>query len=245
MKSLLLFDVDGTIAESGSEIDHEIYHLLKNIDTSLYDLGIVGGGVYTKIKEQIKDISFTYIFSECGSVYHYKDKKKYENSLINHELFPYLHLFIKKSFEWIQKILKEASGHYIDIRNGLLYISLVGMQASPSCRKSFYQEEKQYHYREKLLQELKEIAIKEGIDDKIKIVLGGSTGIAIYPKEWSKLQILNVIYKKEYKNIYFFGDRYEVNGNDYDLIHHKDIIGIKVDKLEDTKKNLEKILFLQ
>jgi len=245
MKSLLLFDVDGTIAESGSEIDKDIYDILKNIDTSSYDLGIVGGGVYDKIKTQIKDLSFQYIFSECGSVYHYKEEKKYENSFVNHELFPYLHLFIKKSFEWIQKILKEASGHYIDIRNGLLYISLIGMQSTKSYREYFYQEDKQYHYRENLLQELKEIARNEGIDDKIKIVLGGSTGIAIYPKEWSKLQILNVIYKREYEKVYFFGDRYEPNGNDYDLIHHSDIIGIKVDTLEDTKKNLEKILSLQ
>lgn len=245
MKSLLLFDVDGTIAESGSEIDHEIYNLLKKIDTSLYDLGIVGGGVYPKIKEQIKDISFTYIFSECGSVYHYKDEKKYENSLIHHEIFPYLYLFIKKSFEWIQKILKEVSGHFIDVRNGLLYISLIGMQATKSCRESFYQEEKKHHYREKLLQELKEIAIKEGIQDKITITLGGSTGIAIYPKEWSKVQILNVIYKKEYEKIYYFGDRYEPNGNDYDLIHHSDIIGMKVDSLSDTKKKLEKILSIK
>ena len=245
MKSLLLFDVDGTIAESGSKIDNNIYSLLKNIDQSFYSLGIVGGGVYQKIKDQIRDIPVDYIFSECGSVYHYKDKKKYENLLIHHEIFPYLHLFIKKSFQWIQMIIKEVSGHFIDIRNGLLYISLTGMQATKSCRETFYQEDKIYHYRKKLLEELKEIAIKEGIDKKIKITLGGSTGIAIYPKEWSKVQVLNTIYRKEYENIYYFGDRYELDGNDYDLIHHPDIIGIKVDSLLDTKKKLEKILSIK
>lgn len=243
MKSLLLFDVDGTIAESGSEIDADIYTILKNINSSFYDIGIVGGGVYDKIKKQIKDLKFKYLFSECGSVYHYNDIKRYENLLIHHEIFPYLHLFIKKSFEWIQTILKETSGHFIDIRNGLLYISLIGMQATKSCRKSFYYEEEKYHYRENLLNELKKIAIKEGIDDKITITLGGSTGIAIFPKEWGKIQILDSIYKKEYEKIYYFGDRYEPNGNDYELIHHDDIIGIKVDSLKDTKKNLEKILY--
>lgn len=245
MKSLLLFDVDGTITESGCEIDTNLYSILKNINLSLYDLGIVGGGTYDKIKTQIKDIPFQYIFSECGSVYHNNDKEIYKNSILKHEIFPFLHFFIKKSFLWIKKIFGKASGHYIDIRNGLVYISLTGLSASKSIRLLFYEEDKKYHFRKKIVQDLKELSFKLGMEEKLSIKIGGSTGITIYPKEWSKVQILKILPVQDYDSIYFFGDRYEEDGNDYDLIHHSSIIGIKVDSIEETKKKLEKILNIQ
>ena len=105
MKSLLLFDVDGTIADSGQIIDKSIYDLLLKVDKNKYELGICGGGIYDKILYQIRDLEFDHIFAECGSVYYKQINKKlekqYENLLVNHRLFPYFHLFLKKSLKFL------------------------------------------------------------------------------------------------------------------------------------------------
>ena len=70
MKPLLLFDVDGTIAQSGQKISDKIIELFTYLST-YYDLGIVGGGKYEKIVDQIHDSKlFTHIFAECGCVYY-------------------------------------------------------------------------------------------------------------------------------------------------------------------------------
>lgn len=246
MKTLLLFDVDGTIAESGQTIDKSIYDLLSKIDKKKYEFGICGGGVFDKIKYQIKDLKFEHIFSECGSVYHKEInnqlEKQYEHLLVNHKLFPYFHLFLKKSLQFISEILEGTSGYFIDIRHGLIYISLVGLQADKRDREIFYKKDFQYNYRKNLLDELVQISKKEGIDTELKITLGGSTGIAIFPEEWGKKQVFNSISSKDYEKIYYFGDKYEENGNDYDLIHHPETIGIKIDNLADTYNSLLNIL---
>lgn len=246
MKTLLIFDIDGTIADSGEIIDKSIYDLLSKIDRNKYELALCGGGLFEKIKYQIKDLRFDHIFSECGSVYHkyidQKLEKQYEHLLVDHKLFPYFHLFLKKSLHFISNIIEGTSGYFIDIRHGLIYISLIGLQADKRDRERFYEKDSQFHYREKLLDELMKISKQEGIQDELTITLGGSTGIAIFPKEWSKVQIFNSISPRDYKNIYYFGDKYEENGNDYELIHHPYTIGIKINTLSDTYNSLLNIL---
>ena len=91
--NLLLFDVDGTIAESGGYINDEIVILLNKLNKN-YDIGIVGGGIFTKILSQINNkIIFNHIFSECGLVYHKYDYDKneycmiYQNNIIQHKFY--------------------------------------------------------------------------------------------------------------------------------------------------------------
>ena len=45
-------------------------------------------------------------------------------------------------------------------------------------------------------------------EDKISIKIGGSVGIAIYPNEYDKKQILKTIHSYDYENIIYFGDKY-------------------------------------
>jgi len=77
-------------------------------------------------------------------------------------------------------------------------------------------------------------SIELDIKDKINIVYGGTFGIAIYPIEYDKIQILDVLEINEYENIYYFGDKYEKNGNDYLLLNSNKLKGFKIDKVEQT-----------
>jgi phosphomannomutase len=126
------------------------------------------------------------------------------------------------------------SGNFIDLRNGLIYISMVGMVATDQERENFIQLDKLHNYRLKLIDILKSQATQLGIVDKIDICLGGSVGISLYPSKWNKVQVLNWISLSEYKQIHYFGDKYLPNGNDYELINDPNILGHPVDTLEQT-----------
>ena len=84
MKKLLLFDVDGTICDSGKKITSHMTNSILNLVKSGYVIGIVGGGTFNKILYQLDNqIKPEYIFSECGSVFHKFNFQISQYELIN------------------------------------------------------------------------------------------------------------------------------------------------------------------
>jgi len=244
MKNLLLFDVDGTICESGQIINLYMVNLLYKLQ-SKYDIGTVGGGTFEKIIYQLDNkLKPKYIFSECGSVFYLLENNSYnliyQNNIREEKEYLMINKLVKLSLEYISKQDYLISGNFIDLRNGLIYVSLVGMSANQKERENFINLDKINNYRDSLLKKLIMESKKLNIDETIDIVLGGSVGIAIYPKKWNKTQVLNHI-DKNYKEIYFFGDKYEKGGNDYELITHNKVIGIKVNNINDTINELKKL----
>ena len=241
MKKLLLFDVDGTICDSGKKISSSMSSILNKLVDSNNDIGIVGGGVFNKILYQLDNqIIPEYIFSECGSVFHKFNHQTNEYNLINMnnlrlepEYIQINHL-VKTCLKYIAETNYLISGNFIDLRNGLIYVSLVGMYATDEERANFINLDSIHNYRSELIEILKTQANNLCILDKIDICLGGSVGIAIYPSKWNKIQVLNWINKSDYDNIYYFGDKYLPDGNDYSLINHQDIKGYPVDNIEQT-----------
>jgi phosphomannomutase len=237
--NLFLFDVDGTICESGKIITNDMATQLNLLMSNGHHVGIVGGGTFEKIMYQLNNkISPQYIFSECGSVYHILNNNfSYEcinkNNLRSEESYPKINMLVKHCLKFISNISCNVSGNFIDLRNGLIYVSLVGMVATDDERKVFIEEDKICHYRNNLINELKTIASTINLND-VDICLGGSVGVAIYPKKWNKTQVLNFIEINMYDSIYYFGDKYELNGNDYDLLNHKLIVPHCVDNPDDT-----------
>jgi len=70
-KDIILFDVDGTLVESGDEIKDSKYFEILNQLKNKYEIGIVGGGTLEKILKQINydKVVFDHYFTECGCVY--------------------------------------------------------------------------------------------------------------------------------------------------------------------------------
>jgi len=245
-KALLLFDVDGTIAESGKPMDSSIKTCLENISTDIFDIGIVGGGTFAKIMGQLEGFRPRFLFTECGSVLHLDIDgdyiMQYQNRLIEHELYEFMTLFIRAGLDFVVKEVPYISGHFVDIRNGLLYFSLMGLQGSDYNRRLFIHYDKKYHCRKRLFQKFVDIRKEYELDNKIEITMGGETGIAVYPREWNKTQILKTIHMEEYESIFFFGDRFEPHGNDYALMHTPGITGVPVNNLEETYQYLSQII---
>jgi len=244
MRKILLFDVDGTIAESGDEIDTDIADLLKKIKSESCDLGIVGGGNIDKILFQINnDTNFTHLFSECGSVYHTningEIEEIYKKNIRKHPLYIQINTLIKSCLKFLSEVDYIVTGSFIDLRNGLVYISLIGMDANYKERSYFMKIDKIKNYRQRLLNILISEAHRMNIQDFIDIREGGSVGIAIYPTEWNKIQVLDFL--NEYDEILYFGDKYLKGGNDYEIINDCRVKGYEIDSLQDTLTILRNI----
>ncbi len=206
-------------------------------------MGIIGGGKYEKIKEQLDDKfkKFDHIFSECGCVYYKNEELIYKKNLREHVLYPNINVLIKKALWYLSNVDYTITGSFIDLRNGIVYISLIGMQATKDERSYFMDLDKKHDHRKKLLNILLEEATRMNVNDKLEILEGGSVGIGIYPKEYDKTQVIDILSNK-YDRIYYFGDKYMEGGNDYNIINHQRTVGYGVDNVEDTINKIKNFL---
>ena len=159
-----------------------------------------------------------------------------------HITYDKINILVKLSLKFLSEVDYTITGNFIDLRNGIIYISLIGLVATQEERSIFMELDKKCNYRKKLLNILIEKTVELNIHNSVDIVEGGSVGIAIYPKEYDKIQVLSSFPKEIYKKIYYFGDKYEINGNDYKIIHNERVIGMKVKTLQNTIEILNNIL---
>ncbi len=245
--SIFIFDMDGTLCESGKMLTPLMIQYLTNLKNKYNcDLGINGGGTYEKLLIQLGDAKslFKYIFAECGSVVYENDRLIHKNNLLRHKSYSNIQKLIRYSLKFISETNYEINGHFVDVRNGLVYISMVGLQANDDQRELFLKMDKKMEFRKRLLLQLNERKVKLMANlpsnQDITICYGGKVGISIYPTEWDKVQVLKYI--KKYENIHYFGDRYEEEGNDYKLINHENVIGYKVNNPDETIEKIRSVL---
>ena len=237
---LFLFDVDGTLTESSHKLNSEMKNILEKLKSPNTEIGIVGGGKYEKIKDQLDGVKVHHLFSESGCVYHKNNLEIHRKDLRKHVLYPKINIIIKTALKFLSEVDYEITGNFVDLRSGIIYFSLIGMSASQEERKIFMELDSKNNYREKLIDILKSKAEELDINTELDILEGGSVGIGIYPKEWDKEQVLE--YLNSYEEIYYFGDKYTEKGNDFRLLNNKRVIGVNVDTPEDTMKYLQKFI---
>ena len=232
--TLVLFDVDGTLACSGCVIKSDMIDTLEFLSKKEnIVLGLVGGGNIDKIKWQMSNAIqyFKYIFAECGSVIYIDNKLVLEKNMLDSCDRHVLNLIIKKALYMISEMPIIYSGNQIDFRKGLIYISPTGMQATEFERNFFVELDKKKNLRKNLLEQLRLI----DKNNMFEIVFGGSVGIAVYPNGWNKSQVID--YLKQINicsDVFYFGDKTEPDGNDYPIYSHKDVHGISVENYHDT-----------
>jgi HAD superfamily hydrolase (TIGR01484 family) len=247
MKKLYLFDVDGTLAEPSKKITHlNSIYLEKLRNQGNVEIGIVGGGKLDKILEQTSGILFDHYFAECGCVYKKLSGNYlefvYEKNIREHSLYKHINILIKCALKFLSEVDYELTGNFIDLRCGIIYISLIGLSANDNEREYFKNLDKSNQYRKKLLDILRHKAVELNVYNKIHIVYGGSVGIAIYPSEYDKKQVMNYINIPSYSEIHYFGDKYQPDGNDYLLLNHEKVIGHRVDGVLNTYELLKNIV---
>ena len=241
--NLILFDIDGTLTPSGSVIQNDMVNKIKELaQNNSYVLGLVGGGTMEKISLQMGEaiFYFKYIFAECGSTIYIDQKLVFCKNMIHCCDRIILNDMIKSALASIAEMPIIYHGHQIDFRNGLVYVSPPGMQASDYERNIFMDNDKKYDLRKKLLNNLKLL----NVNNSFEIVLGGNVGIAIYPKGWNKAQVIDYLttnISESFTKIYYFGDRTEFDGNDYPIYSHPLVNGSTVKNYCDTINLINKL----
>ena len=184
---LLIFDVDGTLTESGKQISDKMLELLESLKNRDYELIIVGGGNYEKILWQLKNRYdlFNCIFVTCGAELYRDNTLIYKKNFLNFCNRKILNEMIRICLKDIAELDILYSGGQIDFRSGLVYVSPVGMQATDVERDMFIRLDKEKDIRKNMIGKLKDYDYSHQFD----IVLGGSVGFSIYPVGWNKSQI--------------------------------------------------------
>ena len=250
-KILLLFDVDGTLTLPRLKISREMVELLEQIQKKkIYnqdetvDMGFVGGSDLQKQIEQIGVENmklFDWKFAENGLVSYHGDSLINKTSLIDHigELgYQNLINICMRVLSYTYVPVKR--GQFIELRNGMINISPIGRSCNQKERDDFEAWDKIHKMREMIIFKIKE-ELSEFPELDMQFSIGGQISIDIFPRGWDKTYCLQYVGNK-YDDIYFFGDKTFLGGNDYEIFIDRRVNGIHVDSYLETMEILENLL---
>ena len=100
-----------------------------SIESRGFEIGIVSGGTFEKIAEQLGKVIdvTTHFFTECGCKY-YKRKDDneifhiYTKNLREHEMWLPINALIKRALCFLSMVSYPVTGHFINLRSGIVYI---------------------------------------------------------------------------------------------------------------------------
>lgn len=232
-KTILLFDVDGTLTPPRNPETQDMKDALKAARAAGFTIGIVGGSDFVKQREQLGETileDFDYVFSEHGLL-SYKDGKLFhQNSFLKFLGNDKVVAFVKKCLHSIADLdIPVQRGTFVEFRNGMLNISPIGRNCSQSERDEFEQFDNKHNIRKNLIAELK----KTFPDYPLSYSIGGQISFDVFPNGWDKTYCLQFL-EKEYDSIHFFGDKTDVGGNDYEIFTDSRTVGHSVKTYKDT-----------
>jgi len=175
---------------------------------------------------------YDFVFAENGVVC-FKDGAVFgePNSmkkLLNESRYQGLIDFLKKYIQDLNIPVK--TGNFVEERTGMVNASPIGRSCTQQQRDEFFEYDKVHKIRETMIKTL-----EQKFDDwNLKFSIGGQISIDIFPRGWDKTYCLR--YLKSFKNIYFFGDKTESGGNDYEIFMSPIVSGKSVKNPEDTQK---------
>ena len=218
-----IFDVDGTLTPSRQRIDTDfaVYFSTFCVDNYVY---LVTGSDREKTIEQVGEEIYSLskrVYNCSGSDVWEGEKNVYTSTwTLPHE-----------AEKWLRQECRISefplrTGLHIEKRPGMVNFSIVGRHATLGERKLYVNHDSKTNERARIAKEF-----KERFPD-IQAVVGGETGIDIFPVGKDKAQIIDDFDKND--KLYFFGDRMDKDGNDYSLaqkVHYaKSVSGWKETK---------------
>lgn len=256
-KTLVLFDVDGTLTKPRLSITEDMDRLLGELQKKV-TVGLVGGSNLTKIAEQmitsidgraVTDlqlaaqelvIKFEYVFAENGLIAFHQGNKIGEKSILLEIGEKSLQRFINFCLGYLSKLeLPCKRGNFIEFRTGMINVSPVGRSCSQAERLQFAAYDAEHRVREKMVTALR---AEFGPDFGLDYALGGQISIDCFPRGWDKTYCLRYV-QDRFEQIYFFGDKTTPGGNDYEIFADERTIGHSVTDHEHTKQLLTELFF--
>ncbi|ODV72978.1 phosphomannomutase SEC53 [Cyberlindnera jadinii NRRL Y-1542] len=241
-KTLVLFDVDGTLTPARLTISPEMKQVLKELREKVV-IGFVGGSDLQKQVEQLGDSvlqDFDYCFSENGLTAYKLGEKLASQSFINwigEDKYNKLARFILGYLAQLE--LPKRRGTFLEFRNGMINVSPIGRNASTEERNEFEKFDLENKIREKFVQVLKD----EFPDYGLTYSIGGQISFDVFPTGWDKTYALQHVEKEGFTEIHFFGDKSYKGGNDYEIYTDPRTIGHAVNSPDDTIRILKELFF--
>lgn len=239
MKTAYIFDVDGTLTPSRSEITPEFREMFTHFCLN-QDVYIVSGSDYAKTVEQL-GTEITDELVKC--VYNCSGNSIWERGI---EIYASEWRLPAIPTMFLEDILTDAewdnkTGFHFDDRPGSINFSILGRNADMDERAEYIVHDTATNERRKLVTEFNE-RFKD--THNIEAQVGGETGIDITEYKSDKRQILRDF---EDRDVWFIGDRMEQGGNDHSLKqailarHNEHDQCISVESWEDTATIIKSI----
>ncbi|EPY28214.1 phosphomannomutase [Strigomonas culicis] len=240
-KTILLFDVDGTLTPPRLKETEDMKDIIKRARAAGFTLGVVGGSDFSKQKEQLGDSvleDFDFLFSENGLLSYKEGKEFHRMSLLKYVGNEKIMAFIKKALHIIADLdIPVQRGTFVEFRNGMLNVSPIGRNCSQEERDEFEQYDKKHLVRAGVIQQLKDAFPELPFSYSI----GGQISFDVFPKGWDKTYCLQFV-EKDFDKIHFFGDKTSEGGNDYEIFVDPRTEGHTVRTYKDTIAILEKMI---
>lgn len=216
-KNLVIFDLDGTLAESKSSLDPEMAGLLKELLT-IVKVAVISGGDWPQFQQQLlanlpqdQSLGSLSLLPTCGTKYYeYSDgwKQLYSEGLTEAER--------ARIIQALQDVVaasgfaaKETWGEVIEDRGSQITFSALGQQAPYQAKRDWDPDF------------LKRAAIKAVLDSRLpefSIRMGGTTSIDITKSGIDKsygIRKLQELHGIPISEMIFVGDALFPGGNDY------------------------------
>jgi HAD superfamily hydrolase (TIGR01484 family) len=244
MKKLIVFDLDGTLAESKSSLDAEMSHLLHDL-LGIVKVAVISGGDWPQFEEQVLShlphdagLVNLSILPTCGTkFFRYAEgwKKLYEEDFTVDEK--------AKIIASLRKAVAEAGfnvdktwGEVIEDRGSQITFSALGQQA-PLEEKDKW--DPGFIKRKKIK------AILDTLIPAFSVRLGGATSIDVTRPGIDKaygIRKLRDILGISLKEMIYIGDALFAGGNDYPA-EQAGVVSIPVRGPSETKRVVEAIIY--
>lgn len=200
-----IFDVDGTLTPSRQRIEPAFESWFTDfVDRN--PVYLVTGSDYPKTLEQLGDTicaKVKKIYNCCGNEIWQNGQNIYRSDWqLGQDQLLWLEAQLEKS------PYDTKTGRHVELRSGMVNFSVVGRNADLQERNRYFTWDKICSERARIAKEL----MKQF--PYLAAVVGGETGIDIFPAGKDKSQILTDFQNQQ---LYFFGDRIDPDGNDYTI----------------------------
>lgn len=232
-KTIVLFDVDGTLTASRKEANPEMIAFLKTLRGKV-TTGMVGGSDLVKQEEQLgRDVLqlFDYVFPENG-LQAFKDGAKIGATSLKDFLGEEkIKEFINFALAYLANIdIPVKRGTFIEFRAGMINVSPIGRNCNQEERDAFEVYDHQHGVRKAMVEALQAKFPHFGL----KYSIGGQISFDVFPIGWDKTYCLRYVQAAGFGTIHFFGDKTFPGGNDFEIFSHPDVKGHTTTGPEDT-----------
>jgi HAD superfamily hydrolase (TIGR01484 family) len=243
MKKLIVFDLDGTLAESKSALDGEMSTLLSSL-LGIVKVAVISGGNWLQFETQLlsnfpqdEQLRNLYLLPTCGTkFFKYESgwKPLYSEDFTNEEKTKIISS-LKQAIGLLEFKTEEIWGDLIEDRGSQITFSALGQQAPIEEKKKW---DSDFVKRKKIT------AILDDLIPEFSVRLGGTTSIDVTKPGIDKaygIRKLRDILGIAIHEMIFIGDALFPGGNDYP-VKETGTVSIQVRNLDESKRVIETLI---